>query len=91
MITLLKYVCTYGATKAMVELIKAWLDYRKAQKFQVRAGKYELTVEGSLSKRVIESRINKFKDLIKGMGYDEIEVILPKDADRRLPPKRTTR
>jgi hypothetical protein len=75
----------------MVALIKAWLDCRKAKRVQVRAGEYELIVEGAVSERVIESQINKFKTLIEGVNYDDIKVVLPKGADRRLPPKRKPR
>jgi hypothetical protein len=86
-ITLVKFVCTYGATKALVELIKAWLDYRKAKKVQVKAGDYELTIEGAVSDRVLESRINKFKALIQGTANQDIKVIVPKGADPRMPPR----
>jgi hypothetical protein len=87
-VILMKFVCTYGASKAMVELIKAWLEYRKAQKIEVRVGDFELKIEGPVSDKTIEKRINTFKEIIDGATYDDIDVILPKGANRRMPPKK---
>jgi hypothetical protein len=86
-VVLIKFVCTYGATKAMVDLIKAWLEYRKAKKVEVRVGDHELKIKGPVSDKALEKRINKFKELIQGAGSDDIQVILPKGANRRMPPR----
>ena len=40
----------------MVDLIKAWLDYRKAKKVEVRVGDYELKIEGPVSDKVLEGQ-----------------------------------
>jgi hypothetical protein len=33
-------------------------------------------IEGSIGDKALENRINKFKDLIRGAAYDDIDVVL---------------
>jgi hypothetical protein len=89
-VTLIKLMCsTYGASKAFVELVKAWMNYRSAKKIEIKVGDSELKIEGAVSDKALENRINKFKDLIRGATYDDIDVVLPKGANRRMPPRRS--
>jgi len=90
-IILMKFLCTYGASKAMVELVKAWMDYRKAKKLEVKVGDNELRIEGPISDRALEKRINRFKELITGATYDDIEVKLPEGISRKMPPKQSSK
>jgi hypothetical protein len=90
-IILIKFLCTYGASKAMVELVKAWMDYRKAKKIEIKVGDNELKIEGPISDRALEKRINRFKELIKHATYDDIEVMLPKGISRKMPPKHSNK
>jgi hypothetical protein len=90
-IILIKFLCTYGASKAFVELVKAWMDYRKAKKLEVKVGDNELKIEGTISDRVLEKRINRFRELIEGATYDDIEVTLPKGISRKMPPKQSSK
>src|SRR6266576_1874493 len=84
-VVLMKFVCVYPAAKAMKELIKMWMEYRKAQKIEIKVGDNELKIEGSVSDRTLQKRIESFRKLIKGATADDIQVILPKGANRRIP------
>lgn len=86
-VILLKFVVTYQAGKYLIELIKLWMDYRKAQKIEIKVGDNELKIEGPVSDKVLEKRIERFRELIKGATYDDIEVTLPKGARRNIPAK----
>lgn len=86
-IILLKFVVTYQAGRYLIQLIKLWMDYRKAQKIEVRVGDNELKIEGAVSDKVLEKRIERFRELIKGVTYDDIEVVIPKGARRNIPAK----
>jgi ribosomal protein L13E len=87
-IELVEYSVTFGATSSLVGLVKAGLDYRKAKRIHVKVGECELTIERSVSDRVLEKRVNQFKTLIQGAANDDIKVSIPKGADRRMPLKR---
>ena len=86
-IILLKFVVTYQAGRYLIQLIKLWMDYRKAQKIEINVGDKELKIEESVSDKVLEKRIERFRELIKGATYDDIEVSLPKGARRNIPAK----
>lgn len=86
-VTLLKFVCTFQAAKYMYGLIKLWMEYRKAQKIEIRVGEYELKIEGHVSDKALEKKIERFKELIRGATYDDIEVDSPKGARRNIPAK----
>jgi hypothetical protein len=86
-VILLKFVLTYGAGKYLFELIKLWMEYRNAQKIEIRVGDHELKIEGRVSDKTLEKRIAQFRKLIKGATYDDIDVSLPKGANRRIPAK----
>src|SRR5882762_3329073 len=34
-VILMKFMCTYGASKAFVELAKAWMNYRSAKRIEI--------------------------------------------------------
>jgi hypothetical protein len=86
-IILVKFVCSYEASKYLFRLIKLWMEYRNAQRIEIRAGDYELKIEGAVSDKVIEKRITQFRELISGATYDDIEVAIPKGARRTIPSK----
>lgn len=90
-VILLKFAVTYQAGKYLIELIKLWMDYRKAQKIEIKVGDNELKIEGPVSDKVLEKRIERFRELIKGATYDDIEVTLPKGARRNIPAKLATK
>lgn len=90
-VILLKFVVTYQAGKYLIELIKLWMDYRKAQKIEIKVGDNELKIEGPVSDKVLEKRIERFRELIKGATYDDIEVVIPKGARRNIPAKLATK
>jgi hypothetical protein len=86
-VILLKFVVTYQAGKYLIELIKLWMEYRKAKKIEIRVGDYELKIEGHVSDKALEKKIEQFRELVKGATYDDIEVALPKGARRNIPAK----
>jgi hypothetical protein len=86
-VILLKFVVTYQAGKYLIELIKLWMEYRKAQKIEIKVGDNELKIEGHVSDKALEKKIKRFRELIKGATYDDIEVALPKGARRNIPAK----
>jgi hypothetical protein len=86
-VILLKFVVTYQAGKYLIQLIKLWMDYRKAQKIEIKVGDNELKIEGHVSDKALEKKIEQFRELIKGATYDDIEVVLPKGARRNIPAK----
>jgi hypothetical protein len=86
-IILIKFVLTYGAGKYLFELIKIWMEYRKAQKIEIKVGEYELKIEGQISDKAIEKKFAQFRELIKEVTYDDIKVTLPKGANRNIPAK----
>lgn len=86
-IILVKFVCTYQAVKYLLELIKLWMEYRKAQRIEIRVGENELKIEGHVNDKVLEKRISQFRELIKGATYDDIKVAIPKGAKRTIPAK----
>lgn len=86
-VILLKFVLTYQAGKYLLDLIKLWMEYRKAQKIEIKVGDNELKIEGRISDKALEKKIARFRELIKGATYDDIEVALPKGARRNIPAK----
>lgn len=86
-VILLKFVVTYQAGKYLIELIKLWMDYRKAKKIEIKVGDCELKIEGHISNKALEKKIEQFRELVKGATYDDIEVELPKGARRNIPAK----
>jgi hypothetical protein len=83
----LKFAVTYQAGKYLIELIKLWMEHRRAQKIEIKVGDNELKIEGHVSDKVLEKKIERFRELIKGATYDDIEVALPKGARRNIPAK----
>lgn len=77
-VILLKFVVACQAGKYLIELIKLWMEYRKAKKIEVKMGDYELKIEGHVRDKALEKKIEQFRELIKGATYDDIEVALPK-------------
>lgn len=90
-IILVKFVCTYQAGKYLLELIKLWMEYRKAQRIEIKVGDNELKIEGHVSDKALEKKITQFRELIKGATYDDIKVAIPKGAKRTIPAKLTDR
>lgn len=86
-VILLKFVITYQAGKYLIELVKLWMEHRKAQKIEIKVGDNELKIEGHVSDKALEKKIERFRKLIKGATYDDIEVTLPKGARRNIPAK----
>jgi hypothetical protein len=86
-IILVKFVCTYQAGKYLLELIKLWMEYRKAQRIEIKVGENELKIEGHVSDKMLEKRVSQFRELIKGATYDDIKVAIPKGANRTIPAK----
>jgi hypothetical protein len=86
-IILVKFVCSYQASKYLFRLIKLWMEYRNAQRIEIRAGDYELKIEGAVSDKMLEKRITQFRELISGATYDDIKVAIPKGASRKIPSK----
>jgi hypothetical protein len=58
---------------------------------EIKVGDNELKIEGPVSDKVLEKRIERFRELIKGATYDDIEVTLPKGARRNIPVKLATK
>lgn len=44
-IVLVKFVCTYQAGKYLLGLIKLWMDYRNAQRIEIKVGDHELKMK----------------------------------------------
>jgi hypothetical protein len=63
------------------------MEYRNAQRIEIRAGDYELKIEGAVSDKMLEKRITQFRELISGATYDDIKVAIPKGASRKIPSK----
>ena len=61
---------SYQASKYLFNLIKLWMEYRKAQRIEIKVGDCELKIEGSVSDRMLEKRISQFRELIRGATYD---------------------
>lgn len=77
-VILLKFVVTYQAGKYLIELIKLWMEYRKAKKIEIKVGEHELKIEGHVSDKALGKKIEQFRELVRGATYDDIEVALPK-------------
>jgi hypothetical protein len=90
-VILLKFGVTYQAGKYLIELVKLWMDYRKAQKIEIKVGDNELKIERPVSDKVLEKRTERFRELIKEVTYDDIEVTLPKGTRRNIPVKLATK
>ena len=60
-VILFKFVVTYQAGKYLIELIKLWMDYRKAKKIEIKLGDCELKIEGHISNKALEKKIEQFR------------------------------
>jgi hypothetical protein len=67
------------------------MEYRKAKRLTVKVGDNELKIEGPVSDRTLEKRINRFKELIEGATYEDIDVVLPRGVNRKITRKKATR
>jgi hypothetical protein len=58
--TLLACACTYKTVSAVFELIKLWVDERKARKIKIKNGNIEIEMQGGMSARAIKKRFDEF-------------------------------
>ena len=83
--TLLACACAYKTVRAVFELIKLWVDERKARKIKIKNGNIEIEIQGGMSARDIKKRFDEFRRLTKELSEDDIKIILPPGIDRTLP------
>lgn len=85
-ITLLTFAFVVGrAARPAIELITAWLDYRKVQKTIIRNGDVEIEIHGGVSEKKLEKYINQYQRLSKDLNPDDVEIILPSRTNRKIP------
>jgi hypothetical protein len=82
---LLTIACVYPAGKAVFELIKVWIDDRKARKIRIKNGDIEIEIQGGITTRDLKKKLDEFRRLTKELSEDDIKIILPSGIDRALP------
>ena len=88
---LLICACTRAAAPPVIELIKAWIEERKARKIRIKNGEFEIEIQGGVSLRALRKTFDEFRSLTKTLKEDDIKIILPPGIDRTLPTKRVKR
>lgn len=83
--TLLACACAYKTVSAVFELIKLWVDERKARKIKIKNGNVEIEIQGGMSARAIKKRFDEFRRLTKELSEDDTKIILPPGIDHTLP------
>jgi hypothetical protein len=83
--TLLACACAYKTVRAVIELIKLWVDERKARKIRIKNGNIEIEIQGGMSASAIKKRFDEFRRLTKELSEDDIKIVLPPGIDRTLP------
>jgi len=76
-----------GLATIVYKTIKLWFDARNAKRIRIKNGDVEVEIQGGMSEREIEKRINQFRRLTEKLDEDDIKVILPPRVNRSLPSK----
>src|SRR2546423_91624 len=66
-----------GGMKMLLEMVKLWVEERKERRIKLKRGDIEIEVQGSMSKREIQQKLELFRELAKGVKENDIKIIVP--------------
>jgi hypothetical protein len=58
---ILAIVCAAGGSKALIDLLRAWVEERSGRKIRIKRGDVELEIQGRMSEKRIQEIINTFE------------------------------
>lgn len=87
-VSLLTLVCGTSGSFAIVvyKIIKLWIEHKAAQKIRIKKGDVEIEIQGGMSVKTIEKRINEFQKLTDDLDEEKVKIILPPGVKRDIPP-----
>lgn len=66
-----------GGMKMILEMVKLWVEERKERRIKLKRGDIELELQGSMSQKEIQQKVELFRELIKDAKESDIEIIVP--------------
>ncbi len=74
-----------GGMKMLLEMVKLWVEERKERRIKLKRGDIELEIQGSMSKREIQQKLELFQELTKGAKESDIKIIEERPSEARSP------
>jgi hypothetical protein len=68
---------TAGGMKMLLEMVKLWVESRKERRIKLKTGDIELELQGSMSQKEIQSKIQLFRELTKDAKESDVKIIVP--------------
>jgi hypothetical protein len=53
--------CAAGGTKALIDLLKAWVEERKGRRIKIKQGEVEIEIQGGMSQKRIKEMVDMFE------------------------------
>lgn len=66
-----------GGMKMILEMVKLWVEERKERRIKLKMEDIEVEVQGSMSKREIQRKLELFRELVKDIKENDIKIIVP--------------
>jgi hypothetical protein len=66
-----------GGMKMILEMVKLWIEQRKERRIKLKRGDIELELQGSMSQKELEQKIELFRELTREANETEIKIIVP--------------
>src|SRR5436309_15317851 len=63
-----------GGMKMLLEMVKLWVEDRRERRIKLKRGDIELEIQGSMSKREIQQKLELFQELTKDARSEERRV-----------------
>jgi hypothetical protein len=74
-----------GGMKMLLEMVKLWVEERKERRIKLKRGDIELEIQGSMSKREIQQKLELFQELTKDAKESDIKIIEERPSETRSP------
>lgn len=74
-----------GGMKMLLEMVKLLVEERKERRIKLKRGDIELEIQGSMSKREIQQKLELFQELTKDAKERNIKIIEERPSEARSP------